>query len=134
MTTGSCLCGAVRFEIAGELAPIQFCHCVDCRKAQGSAFGSNIPVATADFRLLSGSDILKAYEHTPGKERVFCGTCGSPVFSRLLARPEAMRLRAGTLDNPTGAACGFHFYVDDKADWWEIADDGLPRHAGARPG
>ncbi len=134
MTTGSCLCGAVRFELAGQLAPIQFCHCGHCRKAQGSAFGSNIPVATADFRLLAGEDVLRAYEHTPGKERVFCGTCGSPMFSRLLAKPETMRLRAGTLDTPTGAVRGFHFYVEGKADWWEIADDGLPRYPGARPG
>ena len=52
MQTGSCLCRAVKFEVAGDLAPIQLCHCGDCRKAQGSAFAANILVATADFRLL----------------------------------------------------------------------------------
>ena len=133
MHTGSCLCGAVRFEISGELAPIQLCHCADCRKAQGSAFGANIPVATADLRLVSGQDALRAFESSPGKERVFCATCGSPILSRLTAAPGTVRLRAGTLDAPTGARAGFHFHTGSKADWWEIAEDGLPRYPGPRP-
>lgn len=132
MPTGSCLCRAVRFEVAGPLAPIQVCHCSDCRKAQGSAFGTNIPVATADFRLLSGEDQLKAFESSPGKERVFCSACGGPVFSRLASAPAVLRLRAGTLDEPSGATLGFHFYTDSKAPWWPIDDD-LPAYPGARP-
>jgi hypothetical protein len=132
MRTGSCLCGAVRFEVAGPLAPIQLCHCGDCRKAQGSAFGANIPVAAEDFRLLAGEDSLRAYKSSPGKQRVFCGTCGSPIISRLTAKPEVVRLRAGTLDAPVGARRDSHAYVASKADWWPIDDD-LPQHPGPRP-
>jgi hypothetical protein len=132
MHTGSCLCGAVRYQINGEIAPIQLCHCGDCRKAQGSAFGANVPVATADFRLLSGEDSLRVYESSPGKERVFCGTCGSPILSRLTAHPERIRLRAGSLDAPVGAPLAFHFYVASKADWWPIDDD-LEQYPAERP-
>lgn len=35
MQRGSCLCGAVRFEIDGELTPPDACHCSMCRKASG---------------------------------------------------------------------------------------------------
>ena len=133
MITGSCLCGAVRYEIEGHLAPIQLCHCNQCRKAQGAAFAANIPVAAAQFRLVSGEDHLKAYQHSPGKERVFCTGCGAPIFSRRLADPGTLRLRAGLLDNPTHAAPSFHFHTASKADWWEIADDDLPRFPGPRP-
>jgi hypothetical protein len=132
MHAGSCLCGAVRFEIAGPLAPIQLCHCDACRKAQGSAFGANIPVAAEDFRLLAGQDAMRAYESSPGKERVFCGTCGSPIISRLTAAPQVVRLRAGTLDAPVGAPLTSHAYVASKADWWPIEDD-LPQYPGPRP-
>lgn len=133
MHSGSCLCRAVRFEVAGDLAPIQVCHCGDCRKAQGSAFGTNIPVATADFRLISGEDELRAYESSPGKERVFCRVCGGPIFSRLKTRPDVVRLRAGTLDAPVAAEVGFHFHVASKANWWPITD-GKPQHPSERPG
>ncbi len=131
MHTGSCLCRAVRYEVRGDLAPIQVCYCGDCRKAQGAAFGSNIPVATANLTLLSGEDELRAYESSPGKERVFCGRCGSPVFSRLASKPEVVRLRAGTLDEPVSTKIGFHFHVESKADWWPISDD-APTYPGER--
>ena len=48
--SGSCLCGAIRYEIRGELGPIVLCHCAQCRKAQGSAFASNAAVKATDFR------------------------------------------------------------------------------------
>lgn len=132
MNTGSCLCGAVRYEVSGDLAPIQLCHCEDCRKAQGSAFGANMPVAAENFRLVSGQSDLRAYESSPGKERVFCGTCGSPILSRLTANPAVVRVRVGTLDAPVAAPLAFHFHTASKADWWEITD-GLPQYPGPRP-
>ena len=33
--TGSCLCGAVRFEVAGPLRDVVECHCAMCRKTHG---------------------------------------------------------------------------------------------------
>lgn len=132
MHTGSCLCRAVRFEVTGELAPIQVCYCGDCRKAQGTAFGTNIPVAVADFTLLSGEDELRAFESSPGKERVFCGRCGGPIFSRLASKPDVVRLRAGTLDGEVATKVGFHFHVASKANWWPITDD-APTYPEDRP-
>lgn len=132
MHTGSCLCGGVRYQITGELAPIQVCHCGQCRKAQGSAFATNLPVAADAFRLTAGADALKSYESSPGKRRWFCGECGSPVYSRLDSRPDVLRVRAGGLDAPVASRPAFHFYVASKADWWDIADD-LPQHPDARP-
>lgn len=130
--TGSCLCRAIQFEVSGELAPIQLCHCSVCRKAQGGPFGANIPVTVKDFRLLCGEAEMASYESSPGKERVFCRRCGGPLFSRLASLPDRIRLRAGTLDAPTGGTLGFNFHVASKADWWEITDD-LPQYPDARP-
>ena len=129
---GGCLCGAVRYEVTGELAPIQLCHCGQCRKAQGSAFGANIPVAAADFRLLAGQDALREFRASPGKRRVFCSVCGSPIFSQRDAAPETLRLRAGSLDGPLAARPALHIQTDSAADWWTIAD-ALPRHGGEGP-
>lgn len=61
MVQGGCLCGGVRFEIEGELAPIQICHCSQCRKAQGTPFVTNIPVDETRFRLLAGNELLRAF-------------------------------------------------------------------------
>lgn len=132
MHTGSCLCGAVRFEIDGDLPAIQICHCGACRKAQGTPFATNLPIAEADFRFASGQETLRAYESSPGKERVFCAACGSPIFSRAAAIPGVLRIRAGTLDAPVAARPATHAFVGSKADWWEITD-ALPQYVERKP-
>jgi hypothetical protein len=130
---GGCLCGAIRFEIEGELAPIQICHCSQCRRGSGSAFATNIPVSASHLKLTSGGDRLKGVKLTPEKTRWFCGDCGSPIYSSRMSDPATLRIRAGTLDGPMTARPAFHFYTASKADWWDITDD-LPQHPGERPG
>jgi len=123
MYTGSCLCGGVNFEIVGELEPIQICHCTQCRKAQGTAFATNIPVQEDRFKLLSGSELLTSYESSPGKQRVFCRICGSPVMSKTAKLPGVVRVRAGTLNGELKTRAQCHFYTRDKANWFEMKDD-----------
>ncbi|MDB5970809.1 MAG: hypothetical protein JWQ90_3259 [Hydrocarboniphaga sp.] len=130
--TGSCLCGGIQYRVDAELAPIQLCHCSQCRKAQGSAFASNSPVAKSSFQLIAGADLLKAYESSPGKRRFFCSRCGSPVYSARDATPELLRLRVGLINEPLPAGPEFHFHTASKANWLAI-DDGLPQYAGEYP-
>ena len=82
MITGGCLCGGVRYAIHGAVDEIQLCHCRSCRKAQGGPLASNVPVATRDFELIDGAERLRDYESSPGKHRLFCSVCGSPIISR----------------------------------------------------
>ncbi len=126
-TTGSCLCGDVSFHVEVALEPIQVCYCGQCRKAQGGAFAAVIPVDASAFHLLRGEQSLKVYESSPGKERVFCGRCGSPVYSRRNSLPGVLRLRAGLLDEPVDALPAWHAYTGSKCSWWTI-DDELPQH------
>jgi hypothetical protein len=130
MHHGACLCGAIRFEIDGELAGIQLCHCSDCRRAQGSAFAANLPVRAENFRLVSGQP--KAFESSPGKERLFCGDCGAPIISRTTAAPGMVRVRGGLLAEPVETKAVFHFHVNSRASWLPIEDD-LPQYPGDRP-
>jgi hypothetical protein len=86
MYTGGCLCGSVRFEIKSPIRNIVYCHCSQCRKAQGSAFATNGVVSTADFDIVSGADSLTGYESTPGQTKYFCKICGSPILSKTESR------------------------------------------------
>lgn len=133
MYKGSCLCGAVTYELRGELGPIVFCHCSRCRKAQGAAFATNSPVQRADFHLLTGQEALKEFESSPGKYRVFCRHCGSPVYSRNTAIPAVLRLRLGLLDTPVAAKPVAHIYASSHAEW-ELIQDDLPQYEAGIPG
>ncbi len=132
MITGSCLCGGIRFEVDGPLEPIQVCHCGQCRKAQGTAFATNIPVPQAQFRLLQGEELLKRYSSSPGKQRCFCERCGSPIYSCNERTPGVVRVRAGTLDGDLDTQLQAHFFTAHKANWFEISD-GLPCYAEFAP-
>lgn len=124
---GACLCGGVRFSIQGPLAPIQVCHCAQCRRAQGGPFATNIPVAKAKLSFLSGESLLTRFESSPGKFRVFCAQCGSPVLSERATAPDVARIRAGLLQEPVEARPGFHAHIASQCSWWPIQDD-MPQH------
>lgn len=133
---GGCLCGAVRYRLTGPLGPVVLCHCGQCRKAQGSAFAANAPVASADFHLTSGQDSLTGYASSPGKRRSFCRRCGSPIHSQRDDSPALLRLRIGSLDDSPATAAmraSAHIHAASRAPWWDIEDE-LPRHAGFEPG
>lgn len=130
--TGSCLCGGIRFTIHGPLAPIQICHCTQCRKAQGGPLATNIPVDTAALQLQDPDGLMQPFASSPGKERVFCRRCGSPLFSRRASAPAVVRIRAGLLDEPVRSRPAFHQHVQSRPGWWSI-DDELPRYTDGYP-
>ena len=134
MHTGSCLCRNVQYEVHGELSDFGHCHCRSCRKASGSAFGANAGVERSTFRLLSGADTLREFESSPGKLRVFCSRCGSPIYAYLAKSPDVLRIRLGSLDTPLDAHARAHTFVSDKADWEDIdAFSSLPQFSEWAP-
>jgi hypothetical protein len=132
MLTGSCLCGSVRFRIDGKLGPAGYCHCSQCRKASGSAFAANAPVRRKYHSFTRGEGSIREFESSPGKFRAFCSHCGSPLYSRLDAEPETLRIRLGTLDQDPGRRPLAHVWVASKAPWHTIGDD-LPRFENGVP-
>jgi hypothetical protein len=124
--TGSCLCGGVRYELTGELGPIEVCYCRMCRKASGGPLATNAPVARVAFHLSSGRELLAEYESSPGEKRAFCRSCGSPIYSHRVATPEVVRIRVGTINEPLNVRPVASYYTGSKCNWWEI-HDALPR-------
>ena len=133
MYVGGCLCDAVRFEIDGPIHNIVYCHCSQCRKAQGSAFATNGIVKAGDFRIVAGADLLTGYESSPGQNKYFCSICGSPILSKSAARPEQVRVRLGTIESDIKERPMAHIFVTSKADWERITDD-LPQYEEREPG
>jgi hypothetical protein len=117
----------MQFEIS-ELAPMQICYCKQCQRAQGTVLATNMPVALSAFRLTRGNELLRSYESSPGKQRCFCGVCGSPIYSKRASLPDVLRIRVGLLEGEIAARPVAHFHTNSKPNWWKICDD-LPQHA-----
>lgn len=133
MIEGSCLCGAVRYEVAAAAGPMGNCHCAMCRKTHGSAYSSILPARRDGFRWTAGEALLRGYESSPGKRRWFCSTCGSQLVSTRDADAGTILLRAGCIDAGVDAGPVAHGWVGSKAPWWEIGDE-LPRFESGFPG
>lgn len=125
---GSCLCGAIRYQVRGEIGDVVQCHCQRCRKANGTAFATNAPIKKSDFQVLQGEQFLKSYQSTATTQRCFCSECGSPIMSIKTDTPDYYRLRIGTLDTPLQQKPSMHIFVDSKAEWDSICD-ALPQYS-----
>lgn len=123
MHTGSCLCGAVTFEVAGELPPPDACHCTQCRKHSGHYFAST-DVARAAVTI-RGEDRVTWFRSSEKVRRGFCATCGSSLFWDPIGR-DILAVAMGAFDAPTGTRLKIHVHVADKGDYYDIAD-GLPQ-------
>jgi hypothetical protein len=127
---GSCLCGAVRYELTGEPLLAYNCHCSRCRKSRGGPFAANLFAGLEALRFTAGEDEILSFR-PPGAERftnAFCRRCGASMPWRNAARGLAV-VPMGSLDDDPGIAPGAHIFVDSKAPWFTISDD-LPRDPG----
>ena len=119
---GTCLCGNVVYEICGDIFGINYCHCLQCRKASGTAFATSAAVKQQHFKVAEGHEHLVAYESSPGKQRYFCRRCGSPIYSKR-DDTTTIYIRLGTLDDDPVARPDVHIHVASKAPWFEIKDE-----------
>lgn len=125
MPHGSCLCGAVRFEVAAPLRPPDACHCSRCRKLSGHYWVST-DVERAHLTL-HGEEHLVWYATSDRVRRGFCKTCGATLLWDPIHK-DTIAIAMGAFESPTGTRLAHHIHVADKGDYYEITD-GLPQNA-----
>ncbi|MGV1828806.1 GFA family protein [Agrobacterium vitis] len=119
MHKGSCLCGAVRFQVNGDLPPPDACHCSKCRKHSGHYFAStDVP---KDKIEIDGSETISWYQSSEKVRRGFCSVCGTSLFFDPPAR-DWIAVAMGAFDGPTQTRLKMHIFVADKGDYYDIAD------------
>jgi hypothetical protein len=126
--TGACLCGGVRFEITKPLTGASYCHCTRCQRRTGTGASANGSLEPGSVRFLQGEELVKAWEPDEGWGKLFCGECGSALFSRAPGEKEPGGVRLGTLDQDPGVRPTKRKFVDYAVVWEPIPDDGLVRH------
>jgi hypothetical protein len=132
---GSCLCGAIAFELTGDIAAFFLCYCSRCRKGTGSAHAANLFAPDALIYWTRGAEHLRQYQHNNSRHcRSFCPTCASPMPQ---VQPDCIVIPAGCLDQVPEVPISAGICWSDRAKWVDgiaAADktDGLPQNHSRR--
>jgi hypothetical protein len=128
MTTrvARCACGALSARAEGDPVRLSLCHCLDCKRRTGSAFGWN---ATYDADQV---EIVGAYRSfTRGSDdgfwvrNHFCDTCGAGLFYEIERRPGMISIAAGAFADPDFPPPRIEVYEERRCAW--LPDFGLPQ-------
>ena len=106
---GSCLCGAVRFELTGKPLSLSYCHCSRCRKQAG--------LSAAVLMVRRRGEVL--YEKALGVQS---------------ETTDVVPVAATALDDDPGVRPVLHQISSALPAWHSLPDDGVKRIDGTYGG
>ncbi len=122
--TGACLCGAVRYTTSAEPIISGVCHCRDCQRFTGSAFGALVAVPK---EALTITGTMKTFTSQGGSGkpvlRHFCPECGSSIAAEPGSVPGRINLNIGTLDDPKSVTPALEIFCDGALPWVQTIGD-----------
>ena len=127
---GGCLCGAVRYQVAGAPSNSMVCHCRSCRRAAASPVVAWVTVAAESFRFTLGRPT--EFRSSPEVIRGFCPSCGTPLTYRRSDSPSEIDITTCSLDDAARFPPTHHSWLSDDLSWIRFGD-GLPTFPEWRP-
>ncbi len=120
--SGGCQCGFVRYRLEGKIHRLNICHCRDCQRQSGSAFGMSLIVPRDTFMLVEGELSTFELDADSGRRKTcaFCPRCGVRIHNSTSA---LYSIKAGTLDDVSWLSPDGHYFVRSKQAWTALPDD-----------
>lgn len=115
--TGSCLCGAIRYEADQPPYLVGYCHCNMCKKNVGNLFGTAAFFKHENFRYLGEEPAW--YASSASAKRGFCSRCGSPIAWQH-NEADHVAVWVGSLDSPEQFEPEAHFNLENRIPWVDI--------------
>ena len=120
--TGGCHCGAIRYQVEGDLIVHALCHCADCRRHAGAPMVGWAMYAEDAVKVTQGEP--KVYASSEHGRRHFCANCGSGLFyvnPQML--PGIIDVQSGTFDDPDAVPVVVHIQTAERISWMERAHE-----------
>ncbi|MFC7705473.1 GFA family protein [Plastorhodobacter daqingensis] len=114
---GGCQCGNIRYQLRGIPLAFFICHCRECQKQSGSAFGQSLRVHCHDLQI-SGRTAEWSRDTASGAvtEARFCPSCGTRIL-HMRRGATLCHLRAGTLDDTSWLVPAAHIWARARQPW-----------------
>ncbi|MEM1048553.1 MAG: GFA family protein [Pseudomonadota bacterium] len=129
MTTGGCLCGAIRYDASGVALGSGYCHCRSCRHHTGAPVAAFVVFTADQVQWMSGK--RARFESSPGKFRAFCSTCGTSLtWEGHYNGTDLIEFHISTLDDPDAFPPNEHTHYRERISWLHLSDDLTRYEAG----
>ena len=120
----TCSCGKVVATAAGDPVRISICHCLDCQRRTGSAFGAQARFPT-DAVTIDGESREFTRVADSGNRITFhfCAVCGSTVYYLPEAEQDLVALPLGAFADPDFPPPQVSVYEARRHGWVGLPDD-----------
>ncbi|KAL4907081.1 hypothetical protein BDW74DRAFT_150193 [Aspergillus multicolor] len=129
--SGSCVCGALRYELYGKPIKSAICHCNSCQQFSGSVFMANCWYKEENFKIIRGEDSVQTYDEqgtTTGgtMKRSFCRICGSSLFQQTvdLQKANIISVTSGTMSDRSDCQPGLEVWCSNRRHWVSLQHQG----------
>ena len=96
--TAICACGQATITVDADPEMHGVCHCTNCKRRTGSAFGISAYFPKSSVVEQTGATHVYAFHHTSqnhDQQRHFCANCGTTLYWYLSALPQLIGIAAG---------------------------------------
>jgi hypothetical protein len=120
---GGCQCGLVRYVLSAEPIRLVACHCSECQRQSGSAFGMSMLVKE-DSLTVTGQTKQFTRVADSGNENtgVFCPECGVRIYQIPRYVQGMLALKPGTLDNTSWLRPSYFVWMKSAQGWVPVPD------------
>ena len=96
--TATCACGHVSITVSAKPKTLGVCHCLNCKRRTGSAFGMSSYFERTAVVSNMGQTSIYAFHHQAqnhDQERHFCARCGTTVYWYVSTMPDQIGIAGG---------------------------------------
>lgn len=122
---GGCQCGALRYRVVTAPLMIYACHCSNCQRIAGSAFGLSATLQEDALEFTHGEPAVVKWTSDAGNERfgTYCGACGCRIAHGQVPSNGVLSLRAGTFDDTSWVFPAGHIWTRSAQPWLRFGED-----------
>ncbi len=125
--TGGCQCGAVRYTLTSDPVRLVACHCKECQRQSGSAFGMSMMVKTDDFTVTGPTKRFTRIADSGAENTgVFCPACGVRIYHIPKYAAGVLVLKPGTLDDTSWLRPSSFVWMKSAQGWVPVPDGVTP--------
>lgn len=123
--TARCACGNASITVSGEPEVHAICHCANCKRRTGSAFGVSAYFKRTDVVEIKGAMTVYAFRHPrkeQDQERHFCSACGTTLLWTISTMPELVGIAAGCFEDAAFGEPTLSVSHGRKLPWVSVPD------------